>query len=146
MKRLQWILIAFLAAALTLGVTVTDYRNRSAGSPVATYQITQQTFATGATAATTATLANINGTVEQIEVVTNDTTNGITYTVAIATANAGAMYSQAAIADNGSTVYRATSDSSDFDAFLCNGTLTLTITPSGAPGSAATLDVILYVR
>jgi hypothetical protein len=124
-----------------------DKRHRGAGFLVARLEVAQQSWASGETTAATSTLANVNGLVEQIEVVVGATTNNITFTVAITTANSGSVYSQAAIADDGTSIYKATSDSTNFDAFLACGTLTFTITPSGDPGaSGATIDVLIYVR
>ena len=123
-----------------------DKRHLGPSHPVATYSITQQTFATSATTATTTDLSNVNGVAEMIEIIINETTNNITFTVAIASADGGTLFSKATIADNGTTVIKLTDAATDVGKFLCNGTLTATVTPSGAPGSAATLDFNLYVR
>lgn len=123
-------------------------RNRNATRfPVEMITVAQQTWAAAASDAQSVTVANVNGRCEQIEVKINNNTNNVTATVAIASENSGTLYSQAGIAENATTVYKATSDSTDFDAFLVDGDLTLTITPSGVPGaSGLTVDVYLYVR
>jgi hypothetical protein len=126
--------------------TAEDKRVRGRQSPVAALQFAQQSWVNGNTDVLTPDLV-VNGMVEQIEVVISNATNGITFTVAIATEDGGALYSQAAIPENASTIYKATSDASAFDAFLAAGTLTATLTPSGDPGeSGVTVDVILYTR
>ena len=126
--------------------TIAERRQHSPSKPVSTYQITQATWAADASAAVAKTLANINGRVKQVEIVANETTNNITYTVAITSANSGTLFSKAAIADNGTTVTKLTDAATDVGAFWANGDLTVTCTPSGAPGNAATLDVILYME
>jgi len=115
--------------------------------PVEMVTIAQQSWASGETAAKSVTTGKLNGICEQIEVKLNDNTSGATATVAIASANSGQLYSQAGIAENATTVYKATSDASDFDAFLVDGALTVTITPSKDPStSGMTVDVYLYLR
>ena len=105
------------------------------------------TWASGASAALTDTLL-MNGLCRQIEVdVAEDTTNNITFTVAVTTADGGSLFSVAAIADNGSTILKATSDATTFDAFLVAETVTVTVTPSGAPGTTgATVNVGFYLE
>jgi len=113
---------------------------------VAKYQFAQQSWASGESAALAPTLQNVNGKCEQVIVVVSNATNGITFTVAITDSDSGSLFSKAAIAENGTTVLKATSDATDFDAFLADGTLTATITPSGDPGaSGVTVDVILFL-
>lgn len=124
-----------------------DNRNRDARYPVAVFQFDQQTWASGASGAKSVTLNGINGIVEQIEVKINNNTGNRTATVVIASSNGGTLFSQAGIAENATTPYQATSDATGFDAFLCGGSVTATITPSGDPGeSGMTVDVWLYVR
>jgi hypothetical protein len=109
--------------------------------------IAQQTWASGVTAAINITTHNLNGRCEQIEVLVNNATNAITFTVAIASEDSGTLYSQAGIAENATTVYKATSDATDFDAFLVDGSVTITLTPSGDPGaSGVTVDLALYLE
>ena len=107
--------------------------------------VPQQSWASGASGAKEVTIPDVRGRIEQIEVKVSNNTGNVTATVAIASANAGSLYSQAAIPENAATVYRATSDATDFDAFYAAGDLTVTITPSGDPGaSGLTVDVNLY--
>jgi len=151
MRRFEWLLIGLLLALMAMGVTISDRRGEGSAFPVSTYQITQQSMPDGDANAVTTTLSNINGIVEQIEVVINNNTGNATATVAITSANSGTLYSQAAIPENATTVYSALSNKgtqdANFNPFLCDGTLTFTITPSGDPGtSGMTVDVILYVR
>lgn len=130
-------------------MTLFDQRNRGdGGKPVARYEFAQLSWADGVTAADTETLSNLNGLCEQIKIVVSNATNGITVTVAITDPDGGSLVSVAAIAENATTFLKATSDASDFDAFLLSdGTYTLTVTPSGDPGtSGVTVDVDLYLR
>lgn len=120
-------------------------RRKDGRDTVARYQLDQQSWASGESDALAPTI-DVFGTVEQIEVKLNNNTNNVTATVTITTEDSGQLYTQAGIAENATTVYKATSDATSFDAFLCAGTLTVTITPSGDPGaSGLTVDVILYV-
>jgi len=124
---------------------MSDERHLDARKPVACYHFTQQTWASGASGAKTATL-NLNGICEQIEVKVNNNTGDRTATVALATANGGTLFNVSGIAENATTVLKATSDATDFDAFLCDGAITATITPSGDPGeSGMTVDVYVYL-
>jgi len=126
-----------------------DQRSRGDnGKPVARYEFAQLSWASGASGAKTATLSNINGICEQFKTVASNATNGITVTVAITDADSGSLVSVATIAENATTFSKATSDASDFDAFLVSdGTYTLTVTPSGDPGSSGiTVDVDIFLR
>lgn len=146
------IVIAFLVImSLMISIVVGSSRDyRTTGESVAKVMLTEQSWSTGETAAATETRVVV-GKCSQIEVdVAENTTNGITFTVAIATADGGSLYSQAAIADNGSTIYRAYSkgaSDSDFEAFLAAESVTITITPSGDPGATgATVNVGVYLE
>jgi hypothetical protein len=93
----------------------------------------------------------INGKCTQVEVdIAENTTNNITYTVAVTTVDGGILYSQATIPDNGATIYRAYSmggTDSDFEAFLMAEVVTVTVTASGDPGTTgATVNVGLYIE
>jgi hypothetical protein len=89
----------------------------------------------------------VHGLCEQIEVKINDNTNARTATLTITSKNGGTLFTQAGIAHNAATVYKATSDSTDFDAFLADELCTFTILPSEDPGATGmTVDVVLYLR
>ena len=105
------------------------------------------TFSKGETDAETETIV-LNGKCSQVEVeVSADTSNNITFTVAVTTSDGGTLFSKAAIADNGSTILKATSDATDFDAFLAAEKVTVTITPSGDSGdTGATVYVGFYLE
>jgi len=122
-----------------------DFRTR--GESVGKISLTEQSWASAESGALTGTITLV-GRCEQVEVdVAENTTNGITFTVALTTADGAALFSQAAIADNGSTLFKATSDATDFDAFLAAEIVTFTITPSGAPGATgATVNVGVYLE
>jgi hypothetical protein len=108
---------------------------------VKNYVIPQQTWADDVTAAITLTHM-IRGKVTQISVKIND--NDATLTLTISDENAGQLFSKAAIPKNATTVYKATSDATDFNAFICDGKITLLFTPSGDPGAnGLEVDVIL---
>jgi hypothetical protein len=104
-------------------------------------------WASGESAALTDTLV-MNGLCRQVEVdVAENTSNNVTFTVAVTTPDGGSLFSVAAIADNGSTILKATSDATDFDAFLAAETVTVTVTPSGDPGATgATVNVGFYLE
>ncbi len=115
--------------------------------------ITEMTFASGVSGETLIQTEDmeINGKCTQIEVdIAENTTNGITFTVAVTTVDGGTLYSQATIPDDGSTIYfaynKGASDS-DFEAFLMADIVTVTVTASGDPGSTgATVNVGFYLE
>lgn len=110
----------------------------------------QQSWGAAESAALTPTM-RIRGKVEQITVKISTATAGdITFTVAIADEDSAALYSQATIADAGTAIYGANSNKATqdaaFNAFLADGIVTFTITPSKAPGaSGVTVDVAVFV-
>lgn len=133
-----------------------DRRHQGPRFPVARLEFATQTFPATATAALAPTLANICGTIKAIEVITTDTEDGITYTVALTNPNSTSLFSEAAMTDNSqhwrdSESSKGTPDA-DFNPIPVNGTITATITPSAAPDAGAvgtktaTVQVILYVR
>ena len=113
--------------------------------------ITEMTWASGSEAEQTEDVI-INGKCTQIEFdCAEDTTSGISFTLEVLTVDEGVLYTQAGIVDNGSTVYRAYSlggtTDSDFEAFLMAETVTVTVLPSGTPGSTgATVNVGFYIE
>ncbi len=150
-KELLILIASLMAIVVLVNIVVGSSRDyRTTGETVGKVMLTEQSWSTGETAAATETRV-IVGKCSQIEVdVAENTTNGITFTVAVATADGGSLYSQAAIADNGSTIYRSYSkgaSDSDFEAFLMAESVTITTTPSGDPGATgATVNVGVYLE
>lgn len=125
--------------------------------PNAKLNFAAQTFPATLTAALAPTLAGVNGTIIAIEVVTTDTEDAITYTVAITNANGASLFSEAALADNSTHRRVARSNlavpNADFNEQpVADETLTCTITPSAAPDAGAvgtktaTVTVYIYVE
>lgn len=133
-----------------------DRRNEGAQFPIARYEFATQTFPATATAALAPTLANICGIIVAIEIITTDTEDGITYTVALTNSNSTSLFSEAALTDNSQhwrdTLGSKGTQDADFNQIPVFDTLTATITPSAAPDAqevgtkTATVQVILYVR
>ena len=135
----------FIALLFVLGMTGKSYIQT-----VGKRMITEMEWADGETAAQTESMT-INGKCSQIEVdVAEDTSDSITFTVAVTTADGGSLWSQASIADNGSTIYKAYSmglTDSDFEAFIMAEEVTVTVTPSADPGTkGATVNVGFYIE
>ena len=148
MKRTIIGLVVGVLIVCALGANY-DRREQSLRYPIAKYQFTQLSWASGASGALTTTIANVNMLVERVDTVASNSTNAITYTIAIADENTvsnAELYSEAGLLENAQTVHLATKSTPDFDAFPCSGnTLTVTVTPSGDPGaSGSTIDVIIY--
>ena len=133
-----------------------DKRHLDGRFPIARLEFAQQTFPATASAALAPTLTNICGTIKAIEVITTDTEDNITYTVALTNSNGTSLFSEAAMTDNtdhwrDSISNKATMDA-DFNPIPVNDTITATITPSDKPDASAvgskiaTVDVILYVE
>ena len=92
----------------------------------------------------------VRGKVEQITVQISNATNSITFTLTITDEDSAQLYTKASIAENATAIYLANSNKAsqdaDFNAFLADGQLTFTLTPSGDPGaSGVTVDVALFV-
>lgn len=138
-KLIPYILIA---AMLLVGMTGKTYI-QTCGKVV----IEEETWAAAVSTAATQTFPLI-GKCTQIEFdCAENTTNNITFTLEVATADGGVLFTKASLADNGSTILKATSDATDFDAFLAAETVTVTLTPSGAPGATgATVNVGFYME
>ena len=121
--------------------------------PVASSAFAQLTYPNGASGATlidTATL-NINGAIEQIEIEISTFTDGAkTMTIALASAQDAALFSEAALADATTHLKQAIpigGTDADFQTALADGTITLTGTISGDPGaSGGTVDVTIFYR
>ncbi|MEA1950589.1 MAG: hypothetical protein U9N87_04350 [Planctomycetota bacterium] len=107
--------------------------------------IPQQSWANGETDGISGLGPVMRGRVDQIEVKISDPTNTITFTLTLTSPDGAELFTKASIARNATTVLKATSDATDYDAFYVDGKLAWTITPSGDPGtSGVTVDVALY--
>lgn len=152
LKKNWWLLFLVpLMMAATL-----DTRDQSRKFPVARYEFVAQTLTYNQTSASTDTLYDLNGTIYAIEVITTDTEDNITYTVALANEDSAALFSEASMTDN--TVHwrdaislKSTRDA-DFNPIPVCENITVTITPSAAPDNGnvgtktATVTVKLYMR
>jgi hypothetical protein len=131
-----------------------DQRHLGPSKPVATYQITQQSWATGAGhAAKTTDLANLNGMLERIDIIISSVTDNPTVDVTLTDSNSCTLVSLTGLADGTKHVKLAYSNKSspdaDFNPIPINDTVTVSIDPSADAGGTAqtlTVDVILYVR
>ena len=93
--------------------------------------------------------AYVNGIIRQITVTINDNTGNATATVQVRDADDAILWTEAAIAENATTVFQYnTRSSTDLPmAICCAGTMTIGCTPSGDPGaSTMTCDVALWVE
>jgi len=133
-----------------------DRRNEGGKYPIARKEFATQTFPATATAALAPTLANLNGTIKAMEIIISETEDNITYTVALATSEGTALFSEAAIADasdnwRDAISLKATRDA-DFNPIPVCDTITCTITPSAKPDASAvgtkiaTVAVKLYME
>ena len=127
-----------------------DKRHESGRYPVTRVEFAEETVAADQAGADTDTSYNLNGTIYGIEFIVDDTTNGVTFTVALTSENSATLASVGSIADNGTTWLCAESNKATQDANfnpipVC-GDVTATITPSGVTGNAVTAQVIIYMR
>ncbi len=122
--------------------------------PVASTAFAQLTYANGASGAAlidTATL-KINGVIEQIEIEISTFTDGSkSMTINIASAQNANLFNEASLADAQTHLKQALSKGgstdADFNPALVDGTLTLTGTISGNPGTdGGTVDVTIFYR
>jgi hypothetical protein len=121
-------------------------RRKEALNPVARIEVPQITIGSAVTTEVTDTI-NANMRVKQIVVKVNNTTNSITFTVELRDDDGAVLWSQASIAKNAKTVfqYYTLSDTDLPLNILLQGTITVGVTPSGAPGASTGLvDVKLY--
>ena len=134
---------------------MSDKRHLDRRYPVASRAFAQLVFVNGASGATlikTATLTGINGVIEQIEAVISAATDGtLTATVAIASAQDAALFSEASLADATTHLKQALSKGgttdADFNPALVDGTLTLTGTIDKDPSTdGVTIDVTIFYR
>jgi len=121
--------------------------------PVFLISATQQSWATGAGHDAATEDININGVVEQICVRISSVTANPTVTVIIKDANGNELFNSGALADGTNHVLRFANledhDNTNFPAFLCAGTMTLSIDPSADAGGESqnlTVDVDIYGR
>ena len=121
--------------------------------PVASTAFAQLVYLNGASGAglvDTATL-NINGAIEQIEIKISAATDGsLTATVALASAQDAALFSEASLSDASTHLRQAIpigSTDADFQTALADGTITLTGTIDKDPGAdGVTIDVTIFYR
>jgi len=113
--------------------------------------VPQMTVANGSSADDTADIT-INGSVKQITVGVNNNTGNKTATVSLTDADGSVLFTTETIAENtdSAPVVQQFMTVSDTDLplnILCDGTITVTGSPSGDPGaSGMTIDVSLYVE
>ena len=115
-------------------------------TPVARIEVPQITIPADGTTEVTGTI-NANMRLKQIAVKVNNTTNVITFTVELRDANAGVLWTMAAIVENATSLYQFyTLSGTDLPLnILLQGTITVGVTPSGAPGASTGLvDITLY--
>ncbi len=141
--------IGFLVCVMflfALGADV-DRRNQEPNTKkVFKYEAATITHSKGESTAETTTEI-INGTIGQITVTINDNTANATATVSISDEDGAVLWTEAAIAENATTVFQYnTRSSTDLPmALLCAGTITITVTPSADPNtSGMTTDVVIY--
>ncbi len=146
MKRYWWLL--FLVPLL-LAATA-DKRHEDSRFPVARIEFAVESIAADQSAADTDTQYNLNGTIYAIEFIADDTTNSVTFTIALTSENSAALLSIGSLADNGTTWLDALSDKgtrdANFNPIPVCGDLTATITPDAVTGNVMTGQVILYMR
>lgn len=132
-----------------------DKRHEDARFPVASRafaQLVVESGATGGGLTKTATLSNINGVIEQIEIVINTFTDGgQSVTVTIASEQNASLFSEASLGDAQTHLKQALSKGgstdADFNPALVDGTLTLTAVLTADPGvSTGTIDVTIFYR
>lgn len=114
-----------------------DYRFEK--KPVVSHRITQMSWGAAATDAQTEALT-VNAVLTEMSVKISAATNAITFTVSLVDEYGGTRYTQSGIAVNGTTVLPTAFGAGM--AVNCAGDLTLTVTPSGAPGAGGvTVDI-----
>ena len=112
---------------------------RAIRNPVVRFEVAQHTVVDGSVVAiNSACPANCRMVGHTL--VASNVTNGITYTLKILGPDSEELYTVAAIAENATTFTSLTRDN---DVFIPDGS-SVTITPSGDPGSAGTVDVRLF--
>ena len=129
--------------------TILDKRSSEPyGSPVARMALDTLTVPDDGQATEQTTDVPINGIIRQITVTINDNDGNATATVQVRDADGAVLWTEAAIAENATTVFQYnTRSSTDLPmAICCAGTMTIGCTASGDPGeSGLTCDVVLWV-
>lgn len=102
--------------------------------PVVRVEVGTITIGAAVTTEVTETVI-VNMTIKSIAVRVGNATNSPTHTLSIRDDNGTEHVSKASIADNAKTLLNSQKGTPDFGAVSINGTLTIGITPSGAPGT-----------
>ena len=127
-----------------------DRRHWDERFPVAHFEFDQGIWASGESAEVQKESdSKICGEIFAIEVIINATSNVITFTVTLDSANGAELCSIATIAKGQTTMLYAESGKgdADFNPIPIFGPLTVGMLPNGDPGaSGATCDVIIYMR
>jgi len=112
-----------------------DNRERDRPNPIVRVEVPAITIGAAVTTEVTGTV-NINMTIKVIVVRIGIATNGDeTYTLSIRDDNGAEHVLEALLPDATKTVLLSTKASPDFPEVSLNGTITVGITPTGAPGS-----------
>ena len=111
------------------------------------YPIEELIWASGATgAALTKTITKfMHGRCEQIEVELNDNTGNRTLTLTVLSALGGTLYTKATIPVNANTVYNANKATADFDAWLADEEVTITLVLSGDPSTSTGIASVAFL-
>jgi hypothetical protein len=129
-----------------MAVVVTDARSRSREYPVWKAVPGQYSWGAAESAADSSEVLTVSGTIRQISVTLNDNTNNVTATVALKDGST-TLYTTAAQPENATTITRFMIESgTDMQLVIpVEGTTTIVVTPSGAPGaSGLTVDVKFF--
>jgi len=112
-------------------------------------KVPQFTVANGSTAAVSKSLGSLNGTLKQAIVTINDNTGNATATLALIDEDSLTLWTETGIAENATTPFQYyTLSGTDLPlTILMDGTMILTMTPSGDPGAGGmTVDVVLFIE
>ena len=145
MKKYLLLILALSGIALAASF---DRRsnNQNQGEPVFRVDVPQMTIPAANTTEQTETI-NLNGVIQMVVVYVNDNTNNSTIDVEIRNDNNAVLWVENAIAENATTVFKyMTESATELNLRVpVTGTLTVSASPSAAPGaSTATVDIILY--
>lgn len=137
-------IIGFLTCLCIIVCVGASFDNRQfSQTPVFRIDVAQITVS-DANAVSSSTM-NLNGTVKQITVTMNDNDANATATVSILDEDSVVLWSEADIAENGTTIFQYwTLSSTDLSlAVLMSGNFTVTVDPCEDPTSM-TADVVLW--